>query len=249
MEKCFAESFSSLARRLRIALAEGFAHSGEGQNRAAPRDAQGFLIGRDHLLDPNWQIDPLTADGSTPFQVVPQGWREHLQHEAGFPAARNARDRHQRAHGERDIDPTEVVEMGRANLDPGQGRNRVAHSLECGGAAQQGARARSGNPHQFLRRAHGHQASPLGPGARPQLEDVIRQRDEGSFVLHQDDGVARIREAPQHAPEALDIARVKALGGFVQHVRNAHEPAPQGGREAHPLGLAAREARHLPLQG
>ena len=60
-------------------------------------------------------------------------------------------------------------------------------------------------------------------------------------MLDDEDGVAGVAEAAQDADEAVDVARVEADGGLVEHEQRADEVRAERGRERDALRLAAGE--------
>jgi hypothetical protein len=84
--------------------------------------------------------------------------------------------------------------------------------------------------------------------ARAQVQHVIGGGDGVGIVLHHQDGVAQIAQAPQNLDEAVGIARMEADGGLIQHVESAHQMRAQRCGQLDALGLAAGKRRGQPVE-
>ena len=67
-------------------------------------------------------------------------------------------------------------------------------------------------------------------------------------MLDDDDRIAEVAEAADHADEALCVAGMQADGGLVEDVHRADEAAAEGGDEVDPLALTAGEGVAGPVE-
>jgi hypothetical protein len=96
--------------------------------------------------------------------------------------------------------------------------------------------------------ARGDDLSAEISGAGAHVDDKVGGGHGLWVVLDDDDGVAEIPQADEGAQEALGVPGVQAHRGLIQHIDAAREAAAELGREANPLGLAARERRRAAVE-
>ncbi len=108
-----------------------------------------------------------------------------------FPDAGHARDDGENAHRDVDANVLQVVRAGviDAQMAPGGPNGFLDRQLR--GQVFPGERI---GLEEFFVTPLEDDASPLRPGARPDIDDVIRGRDDGRVVLDDDDGVASIAQ-------------------------------------------------------
>ena len=176
---------------------------------------------------------------------------EDLRHERALAAARHAGDRHERARA------------GRAGRRPaGCARGRRGRRAPCrcpcrrlAGighrplAAQEraGDRARLGEDH--LERPVGDDLAAVLARPGPDVHDPVGGPDRLLVVLHDEHGVAEVAQPGQGRDELGVVALVEPDRGLVEDVQDAHQRRPDLGRQADPLGLAARQRHARPVEG
>ena len=69
---------------------------------------------------------------------------------------------------------------------------------------------------QFVDGTFEHDFTALGPGARPEVHDVVGDRDGLRLVLDDQDSVALVAQLQQQVVHPRDVVWVQADGGFVQ---------------------------------
>ena len=72
--------------------------------------------------------------------------------------------------------------------------------------------------HHIFRRAGGDQLAAVVAVFGVEVDDPVGFGDEVQVVFDDDDAVAGIDQAVQHADEFFHVLHVQAYGGFVQHV-------------------------------
>ena len=87
------------------------------------------------------------------------------------------------------------------------------------------------------------------PGARPEVDDVVRGAQRLLVVLHHDQGVPQVPQVTQRVQQALVVALVQADGGLVENVQHPHQRGADLGRQADALRLAAGQRRRPPVPG
>src|SRR3989449_10109194 len=79
---------------------------------------------------------------------------------------------------------------------------------------------------------------------RPEVDDVVRRLDDVEVVLDDEDRVASIHEAIEHAEELLDVVEVEPRRRFVHDVEHvARRARAELGGDLEPLRLAPRKRR------
>ena len=87
---------------------------------------------------------------------------------------------------------------------------------------------------------------PCTPGARAQVNDVIRPPHRRLVMLDHEHRVAARLELFQRRQQLLVVARVQADGRLVQDVEHAAQVRAQLRRQPDALRLAAGQRRHAP---
>src|SRR5262249_27549410 len=78
-------------------------------------------------------------------------------------------------------------------------------------------------------------------GPRTEVDDVVRGANRFLVVLHDEDGVAEVAQAPQSTDEPLVVPLVQPDARLVEHVDDATELAAELAGEANALGLTAAQ--------
>ena len=72
----------------------------------------------------------------------------------------------------------------------------------------------------------------------PHFDQMVGCGENLHIMIDEDDGIAVGDQILHHGQKSLDIARVQADGGFVQHVENAGGAVAHGTRKLHTLPFA-----------
>ena len=78
-------------------------------------------------------------------------------------------------------------------------------------------------------------------GAGAEVDEVVGGGHDGLFVFDDDEGVAFVAQAVHDADEALDVPRMQADGGLVEHKQSACQRRPEASGEVDAFDLAAGE--------
>ena len=98
-----------------------------------------------------------------------------------------------------------------------------------------------GRAQQPVDRTLEHDVSAARPRLGPDLDDVVGRPDHGLVVLDDDDRVAGGGERADDADEAVDVARVQADAGLVEHEQRVDQRRAEAGGEIDALNLAAAQ--------
>ena len=90
---------------------------------------------------------------------------------------------------------------------------------------------------------------PSGAGTGSDVDDLVRLLHGLLVVLHDDEGVAQVRQAPQGVQQLAVVLLVQADGGFIQDVHDPHQRRSDLGRQTDALGFAAGQRGGSPRQG
>src|SRR5437867_2061091 len=106
------------------------------------------------------------------------------------------------------------------------------------------AGVRPGRLRDRLGRALGDDLTAFLTALGPEVDHVIRGLDHVQMVLDDQDGVAGVDQAVEHAQELLDVVEMEPRRRLVQDVEHlAGRPRAQLGGDLEPLRLAARQRR------
>ena len=92
----------------------------------------------------------------------------------------------------------------------------------------------------FPHTALDHQLAARTPGARPEVDHVIRLRDDLRCVLDDHERVAVVADRAQHVDQPIHVSRVETDRRLVEHIEGARKAPAQSRRELDPLGLSSR---------
>ena len=175
---------------------------------------------------------------------------EDLRHERALATARHAGDRHERAERDAQVEVAQVVLPGAAHDEglavalaaPGRDRHRPL-------APQEGTGDGPGLREDHLERSVGDDLAAVlaRPGA--DVHDPVRGPDGLLVVLHDEHRVAQVAQPGEGRDELRVVALVEPDRGLVEDVQDAHQGGPDLGRQADPLGFAAREGHARPVEG
>ena len=78
----------------------------------------------------------------------------------------------------------------------------------------------------------------MASGARPEIDDVVGRLDRLRIVLHDNYGVATVREPPKDYEQPPRVRGVQADRGLVQNIESPRQRPSQSGGQADALSLA-----------
>ena len=102
---------------------------------------------------------------------------------------------------------------------------------------------------QLVERAVRDDLAAVLAGPRPDVDDPVRGPDRLLVVLDDEHRVAQVAQPGERRDELGVVALVQPDRRLVEDVQDAHERGPDLGREADPLGLAARQRHARPVHG
>ena len=162
-------------------------------------------------------------------------------HEGRLARARHAGDHRQRAERDARVEALDVVEGGTAELEPASaGLSALAERPLL--AAREQPAGRGVGLQQPVPGALEHDPAAALSRARPQLHDPVGDAQGLGLVLDHEHRVAAVPKPHEDVQEAVDVVRVEADGGLVEHVQRLHQPAPEAAGQPDALHLAARTA-------
>ena len=167
-----------------------------------------------------------------------QARHQHILHQRALARTRDARDHGQPPERDGHID---ILQVAQARAPDGEELLRRRAFLGAQHIFSPAEIPPGGGiclPQLPWRAAEDHPPA-LVPGARPEVDRLVRSRRRHPFVLHEHHRPGQLAKGGQ---QALHIGRVLADGRLIQHVQHVFQPADQGQRQAHPLRLAAAEA-------
>ena len=85
--------------------------------------------------------------------------------------------------------------------------------------------------------------------ARSDVDDIVCSTDNLLVMFDDNDRVAEVAQAFQHADELLGIAGMESYRWFIEDIHRAHEGAAQRCRQVNALAFAAREGIGKSTQG
>jgi hypothetical protein len=97
--------------------------------------------------------------------------------------------------------------------------------------------------------ADGDYLTTVYPGSGADVDDVVRVAYGLLVMLDDDERVAEVAQFFEGGQEPAVVPLVQPDGGLVQHVEDAHEPAPDLRGEPDPLRLASRQRSRRAAEG
>ena len=187
--------------------------------------------------------EPLIAALVDRHHAVPAGDRAVDQRALARPG--DAREHHQRAERDVDIDVLEVVGAGAAHLEPA--RWRPHRRLHRRAVVQVAPGQRAAGPQPFERPLEDHLAAG-GPGAGTQVDDMVGDGDDLGLVLDDEHRVALVAQPQQQAVHPGDVVRMEPDRGLVEDVRDVGQRRAEVADHPRALGLAARQRARRPVE-
>ncbi len=183
---------------LRERLADGFEQPGVRRRVAPPRAADRGLVDRHHAVPP----------------------RHRAVDQRALSRPRDAGDDDEHPERDVDVDVAQVVRRRAADL---QRSRRCPHRLlEAGPVVEMPAGDGGAGP-QPVDGALEHHLATRSAGAGAEIDDVVGDRDRLRLVLDDQHGVALVPQLQQQVVHPLDVVRVQADGGLVEHVGDVGE--------------------------
>ena len=189
------------------------------------------------------------ADGVSPG--VERGGhrrRDHVEHQRGLAAARDARHRHETAGRHVDVERREIVARTRRRRG---GRTGAAGGCGRGEPAGQDAGRSSIAPRAAI--AAGVPSATIVPPSAPAPGPSSMTWSAAPITSRSCSTTTTVlpssRRPRNRSSSVLRVARMQAHGGFVEHVRDAGQAGPKLGRQPHPLRFASRQRGGAPVEG
>ena len=155
------------------------------------------------------------STATTPSRPDTEPWISEL-----FPEPGHAGHHHQHAERDVDIDVLQIVGVGAAHLERA---DRRPHRRLQGGPVVEVAAGDGVAGAQPLDGALEHHLAAGSAGAGAEIDDVVGDRDRLRLVLHDQHGVALVPQLQQQVVHPLNVVRVQARGGLVEHVGDVGE--------------------------
>src|ERR1019366_627454 len=176
---------------------------------------------------------------------------ENILDKRRFPRTADARDADQSIEGYLDIDVLQVVLARTQNLQAwclgpngaSLGRRRPLF-LAC--EIMRGQRASALLQFRLGAKKNNFTAAFARP--RAQVENAVRRADDIRVVLDDEQCIARGAEPMEDADETVDIARMQADAGFVEHIERIDQRSAQRRGEIDALDFAAAERARLAIK-
>src|SRR5262245_31237142 len=194
-------------------------------------------------------LDPFQL-GESADALLPRALRtldrgvEDVVHERRLARSADAGDDGQRVQRNREVDVLEIVLGSAGELDllsgaaPPRLRHRNRQLL-----TQILRRQRTRFLYQPVERSRIHDAPALLAGAKPEVDDVIRDADHIGVVLDDEDGVSLIAQLTEDRDEPQVVARVQSDRRLVEDVQRADERRAERRRQVDPLRFPAGQRR------
>src|SRR3569833_2187730 len=232
-------------RQLGEQLADRREEAGVRRRVRARCAADRRLVDVDDLVDVLEAGDALvrSRNHSRAIKVPRERPMQNVFDERRLARSRHSRDRDEQAERNVDVEIAQVV-LARA-LD-------ANHAVRLGGttlrrhrdlhlAAQELARHRRRIAHDLIDGAGRDDLAAMLPGARTEIDHVIRRAHRLFVVLYVDQGVAEIAQMLVRREQARGGALMQTDRRLVEDVENANEPRTDLRRETNALRFAARQ--------
>ena len=198
-------------------------------------------------------LDPLVVPRNHlgPIEVPRQSPVQDVRDQRGLARPGDTGHRHEQPERHLDVEVLEVV-LARAHdpqrafraRRPPRGRHGDAQL-----AAQVASRERRLVGQHVVHRSLGDDPPAVTPRARTEVDDVVGRPDRVGVVLHHQDRIPQVPQAPERAQQARVVAGVESHGGLIQHVEHTDQAAPDLGGEPYALRLAPGERGRRAPQG
>ena len=167
---------------------------------------------------------------------------ENINRKRALAGARNAADDGEVADGERGGDSLKVMFGGVLNGEQG-----LARRFSRNDACERGPACEVCPGPGVLVRGTGLGGSfeddATAVDARPwaHLDEMVRREHHVAVMFYDDHGIAEVAQAVDGTNKTAMVARVQPDTGFVEHVRDAHQPEAELRGESYALSFAAGE--------
>ena len=209
------------------------------------------LVDVDDLVDllPSGQPPVLSRDHPRPVDLHLEPAVEDLLDQGRLPGPAHPGHADEGAQRHGHVDALQVVLPGSLDLEPAPGR--LPPHLGGGDgspAGEVGPGHRIGVTEQPREGPRVHDLAPSLPRPPPDVPHVIGCLHGGLVVLDHDERVPQVPQAEQRVDEPPVVPLVQPDGRFVQDVQDPHEPGPDLGGQADPLGLSPGEGGRGPVE-
>ena len=160
-----------------------------------------------------------------------------------FARARDARDDDEAIERDLDVEVLEIVFAAAGELEKalGRGARRVALARTVKAPERYLPVTEPGVAIRSSARALAHELAAAAARAGSKLHEPIGGFHHFEIVLDDDDRIALVAQALEHADQARGIGRVQADRRFVQNIERSAKPVAELGGEIDALKLAARK--------
>ena len=217
----------------------------------ARRAADGALVDENDFVELAVAVNIFKFGGLGSFEAhaAAQSGVERIFHERAFARAADAGDEAEHAERKFDGDVFEIVAASAAELDPTViGAATLADGADAAAAGEKIAGDAFGVLFHFSRRALEHHFAPALAGTWADFDNLVGCANERFFVFDHAHRVAALLERADSFDQAIDIGRVQADRGFVEHVEHVHETGAERGGEGDSLGFAAAECAQRAIE-
>ncbi len=230
----------------------------EGADVACRVRARGLadrrLVDEDHIADLVRAAQRAIGAGRLGglAEMARQGRMEHVLDQRRLARARDPRDADQPLQRNLDRDVAQVVlarafeHEARCRVGDGAGLpvGRIGHAMAAGqvGAGQRVGRADGG------RRAVEDDGAAALAGAGAHVDQAVGGEHDRGVVFDHDQRVAGVAQALHRLDDAVQVARVQADAGFVEHEQRVDQRGAQCRGQVDALDFATRQRTALPVQ-
>ena len=212
--------------------------------------ADGGLVNVHHPSDPFDPLDVRMPPDGTFRAVQRAGERpvEHLVHQRALPGARDSGDAGERAERKRNVHFLQVVRPRPHDPDrmPGGAPPRGYRDVEV--AAEIAPRERFRLVADLRRGSFGDHLPAVHPGARTEVQHVVRGLDGLPVVLDHHDGIADVPQPMEGLQQLPVVARMKPDGGLVKDVDDPGEFGADLAGQPDALRFPSGQARRQPVE-
>ncbi len=220
------------------------------------RASDGRLIHQHNIVQPLHALDvPIDSRGIAAFdppQPVSDSLVQHIVDQGRLPRSGNSGNRNQQVQRNVHVDAFEVVRARPLQPQPLLRRPRrmpPRRNWNRQLAAEITPGDRSRIRRDLLHRSRRQHLAPKFPGARAQIEQIIRRAQHVRIVLDHQDRVAQIAQLVQNPNQPRRVSRVQPDRRLIEHIERAHQARSQRRRQLNALRFPARQRRRQPIQG